>query len=300
MLRLCFTIWLAVTLTFLALRVATTDAIESKLRQNAASPAQIEASRARFGLDESLPVQYINYWRDLSQGDLGRSLVTQERVNRMIADQLPATLQLGAAALAFATLWGLLLGLWATHHHTTLANGSRAMIALSLAVPVYWSGTLVIWLFSRELMILGLPTGGNRGPQSIILPALVLGFHAGGSIGEVVAASLRSQIDETFMQTAQAKGLGRWRRTEHALRPALPPIITMLAIQAGFILSGTVIIEIIFTRQGIGKLLHQAVLDGDYPLVQGLVLGSALIYALTRMLSDGLRRLADPRRADKA
>jgi peptide/nickel transport system permease protein len=178
-----------------------------------------------------------------------------------------------------------------------LTISAEGFTALSLAVPVYWSATLVIFLAAHQLSFLGLPSGGSRGVASLILPALVLGFAVSGGIARIVAAALRENASRQFIMTARAKGLHPLRVYEHALRASLLPILSIIALQAGFLLSGAVIIEFMFTRRGLGSLLHQAVLDQDYPVVQALVLLAAIFYSLTRTLAGWLGRRADPRQA---
>ncbi len=286
--------WLALTLTFCALRALPSDAIEARLRASGASPAQVAAGRTAFGLDDPLPVQYANYLVGLPRGDLGISLVTREPVTRMILARLGPTLALSLSALIIATLSGIVLGTMAVSRSAwgMLAEG---LIALGLAAPVYWTATLLIYLAAHPLAGWGLPSGGTRGAASVILPALALGFSIGGGIARQTAGALQTQAREAFIQTARAKGLAITGVYGHRLRAAAPAIISIVALQAGFLLSGAVIIEIIFTRRGLGSLLYQAVLDQDYPVVQGLVLLAALVYALLRLAGQSLMQLADPR-----
>lgn len=303
--RLLFTAWLAVTLSFIALRVIPGDAVETQLRITATSEENIAARRAALGLDKPLPVQYLRYTADLLRGDLGQSLTTREAVTDMIRVRLAPTLSLALLALLTAITLGLLLGTLPVLHqlmeHSTLlfrAAGmvgffSTALTTLALAAPVYWTATLAIYLISNQLALL--PSGGAEGVKSLILPAVILGFHVSGAIARVVEASLCESLSQPFVQTARAKGLPVELVFEHALRVGLLPVFSITALQAGFLLGGTVIIEMIFTRRGLGSLMIQAVQEQDYPVVQGLVLFSALVYALTRGLADFLRHLADPR-----
>jgi ABC-type dipeptide/oligopeptide/nickel transport system permease component len=303
--RLLFTAWLAVTLSFIALRVIPGDAVETQLRITATPEENIAARRAALGLDKPLPVQYLRYTADLLRGDLGQSLTTREAVTDMIWVRLAPTFSLALLTLLTAIALGLLLGtlpvLRQLMENDTLlfrAAGiagffSTALTTLALAAPVYWTATLAIYLISNQLSLL--PSGGADGIKSLILPAMILGFHVSGAIARVVEASLRESLSQPFVQTARAKGLPVELVFEHALRVGLLPVFTITALQAGFLLGGTVIIEMIFTRRGLGSLMIQAVQEQDYPVVQGLVLFSALVYAVTRGLADFLRHLADPR-----
>ena len=307
-LRYLFTAWLAITLTFIALRLIPGDAIEIQLRQTATSRDQITAQQARFNLDDPVHIQYLDYLRDLMRGDFGRSLISHESVFTMIKDRTAPTLILALTSLLTAVCFGLTLGMMASLDalpdsktggipQTTalMSLTGSSIITLSLAAPVYWTATLAIYFSTRYFIGLNLPAGGTQGFRSLILPTLVLGFGICGGIARITETALRESLKQPFIQTAQAKGLSRLRLFEHALRASLLPILSIIALQAGFLLSGTVIIEIIFTRRGIGSLLHQAVLDQDYPVVQALVLLAALIYTLTRAAARFLEPYADPR-----
>jgi peptide/nickel transport system permease protein len=294
MLRYLLTAWIAITLSFFALRAIPGDAVESQLRQSGASPQDIAAQRNAFGLNDPLPRQYVDYLGSLIQGDLGVSLVTRERVSHIIAIRLLPTIHLAIASLGVAVASGILMGSLAGFRvNRPFAWISSGIITLSLATPTYWTATLAIYAASHQLG--WLPSGGTEGFTSLILPALVLGFSIGGGIARVTETTLSETLTLPFLQTAHAKGLGWWGIYRHALRASLLPILSIIALQAGFLLGGTVLIEMIFTRRGLGSLLHQAVLNQDYPVVQGLVLLGALVYALTRGFTRWLAYRADPR-----
>ena len=303
--RALLTGWLAVTLAFVGLRIVPGDAVESQLRAAGGTAEQVEAQRKLFGLDKPLIEQYVETITGYLQGDFGRSLTSREQVSTVIRDRMGPTVALAGSALLFATLLGWLMGSLAvldafsartrqcrvpTRRFLTFV--AEGFIALSLAVPVYWSATLVIYLGAHHLE---LPSGGTRGLSSLWLPSLVLGFAVSGGIARIVAASLRENATRQFIMTARAKGLHPLRVYDHALRASLLPILSIIALQAGFLLSGAVIIEFMFTRRGLGSLLHQSVLNQDYPVVQALVLLAALFYALTRAIAGWLGRRADPR-----
>lgn len=287
--RILLTLWFALTLTFLVLRLLPSDAIESQLRQRGASEQEIARQRAYFGLDDPLWQQYATYWGDLFQGDLGISLITRETVWAMIEARYRATITLALAAWGWAMLVGVGLGSLAAYEHPLWRRLAHLLMTFALAAPIYWTATLVIYLEAYPLRELDLPQ------RQLVLPALVLGFSVGGALGRVVETSLRHSLTQAFIQTARAKGLGGWGIYRHALRASLPPIISLGSLQLGFLLSGTVIVEIIFTRRGLGGLLHQSVLDQDYPVVQALVLLAALTYALSRGVAQILARWADRR-----
>lgn len=304
-LKIILTAWLAVTLSFIALRVLPGDGITAQLRLSGVPQSEIASRRAALGFDDPLYVQYGRYWINLAQGDLGQSLNTQENVTQMIRARLAPTFSLALVALLIAVTFGLVLGCVPTltefvaqgtfffHYVRFLRGASIALTTFALAAPAYWTATLAIFILTHQLAIL--PSGGTQNIKSLILPALVLGFHVSGAIARVTEASLREVLTQPFIQTARAKGMPFEVVLEHALRVAMLPVFTVTALQAGFLLGGTVIIEIIFTRRGLGSLMIQAVQEQDYPLVQGLVLLSALVYAVTRALAEFLRWLADPR-----
>lgn len=285
-----FVLWISLTLVFVALRVLPGDALSGT--QFDRSQAEIEAQREQLGLNDSLLVQYGRYLLDLLQAELGTSLVTREKVSVMIGVRLVPTLSLGLAAFGIATLIGSVLGIISSWN-TPLRPVSDAIIVMAQALPIYVTALLLIYLFSLELD--WLPASGSSSPLHLILPATTLGFHTAGSIAHVLNASLRDAYDQPYLLTARAKGLPLIDQFDHAFRIAILPALSVLALQAGFLLGGTVIVEVIFVRRGIGSLLFQAVLDRDYPVVQALTLLSALVYMIANALSNLGHRLLDPR-----
>jgi ABC-type dipeptide/oligopeptide/nickel transport system permease component len=216
-------------------------------------------------------------------------------VSQIILDQLEPTLTLAFSALAVAATLGLVLGcLAALDVGWGISTASRALISLALSVPIYWTGTLAIFFFTVQLNLL--PSAGAGRLSQLILPASVLGFHSAGAIGQVVQAGVLETLRAEFVRTARAKGLReRAVVTRHVLRASLLPAVTILAVQAGFLLSGVVITEALFNRPGIGRVLLDATLRQNYPVVQGVVIWSAIVYALANGLADALYHLIDPR-----
>jgi len=282
-LRGCLTIWLAVTISFFLLRLLPGDAIESQLRQgNAISTEAIVAQRAYFGLDAPLTIQYVRYWDNLIQGDLGISLITREPVSHMIQSRLPATIRLATVTLIIAIGVGNIVGI-GTLAPQPIGGLCQIIITITLATPIYWSATLMIYMMNRAAW------------QGILPAAIVLGISVGGGIAQVVSGSLHQTKEESYIQTARAKGLRLDGVFYHQWRASLLPIISVIALQSGFLLSGTVIIEIIFRRQGIGSLLYQSVLNQDYPTVQAIILLSAAVYLAIRLIAQWLAAQIDPR-----
>lgn len=292
------TLWLAATLAFFALRLLPGDAIRSQLTESGAPASAIAERRAALGLDDPAHIQYGRYLAALAQGDLGTSLLNGLPVSALLADQLDATLELALAAMIVAVPLGLSLGAGA------LMAGwggwlARAALALALSAPIYWTGTLAIYFFTAQLELL--PSGGAGRLSQLVLPALVLGYQLAGGIAQVAQAALGEAIPMPHVTTARAKGLGAWRvGLWHLLRPTLPPIVTQIGIQTGFLLSGAVITETIFSRPGVGRLLLDATLRQDYPLVQGVVVWAAAVFIFITLAADMLIALVDPRVRQRA
>lgn len=286
-------IWLAATLAFFALRLLPGDAIVAQLLQVGVPEEIIEEYRAEDGLTDPAGVQYVRFLSGLVRGDLGLSLLSREPVTEMIARNILPTLTLALPALILASVWGALLGV-AGALHWPLASAARIITSLSLSTPIYWTGTLAIFVFTVQLGLL--PSAGAGRLSHLVLPVGVLSFHTAGTIARVTQANVRSALNADFVPVARAKGL-RERRVifHHILRVGLLPIAQVIALQAGFLLSGTVITEMLFVRPGIGKLLYDSTLKQDYPVVQGVVIFSVVVYTVLNTLADVLYPLLDPR-----
>lgn len=290
MIRPLLVLWVAVTLVFFALRVLPGDAVLTTHRHS--SPQQLETIRAELGLTQPLPVQYGRYLWQLVQGDLGISLTSYQPVSKVIAARLVPTLALGLSAFGVATTLGMLLGVTSSLGGW-LGRLADVIILVSQAVPFYITAIVAVLIFSVELQ--WLPASGSSRPVHLILPAAILGFHTSGSIARVLSANLRQAYQQPYMLTAQAKGLPPIDLFDHAFRMALLPTLSVLALQAGFLLSSTVIVEVMFSRRGVGSLLYQSVLDRDYPVVQALTLLGASTYLAANSVSQLARRQLDPR-----
>lgn len=290
-----FTVWLAVTFAFTALHALPGDAIEAQLTQSGATPAQINARRAALGLDKPLIEQYETMLTGLLRGDFGTSLSGDRPVSAILGEQFGATAQLTAAALVLAIVLGVALGLLSALGRSGIIRGMAVGgVALALAAPVYWTGTLAIYVFSVWLK--ALPSSGGGDLRHLILPAGTLGLAVSGGIARVTAANVRDVAGADFVRTARAKGLRRWQIVyRHILRASWPPILSMIALQGGFLLGGTAIVEALFVRQGIGQVLLNAINTHDYPVVQGAVVIGALAYSLLNAAADLINAAIDPR-----
>lgn len=282
-------VWLAVTLAFFALRVLPGDALDAQLRESGASAPIIAERRAALGLDQPTLVQYGDYLLSAIQGDFGVSLLDGRPVAEIIIGQLPATAVLTFAALVIAVTLGGVIG-WFAEYNVI----ARVLLSLSLSAPLFWTGTIAILIAAVRLNLL--PASGAGRLDQLILPASVLGFHTAGGIAQVVWAATQETRAQDFVRTAHAKGLPiALVARRHVLRASLPPILAVIALQTGFLFTGSVITESLFARPGLGRVLLDAVLQQNYPVVQGIIVFSAGVYALLNLSADAAQRLLDPR-----
>lgn len=286
-------LWLAATLIFFALRVLPGDALAAQLAQGGATTAQIDAARAQLGLDDHLLAQYGRFLGGLLRGSLGVSLSSGRPVEDMIAERLWPTIELALLAVLLAALGGLALGVLSAADRWA-GRMARLLVGLALGVPIYWTATLAVVLFAVTLG--WLPSSGTGSWRQLVLPVSVLAFHTLGAIARLTQISVREVRAMLFVRTAHGKGLpaGLVLR-RHVLRVALPPAVTVIALQTGFLLGGAVIIESVFVRPGIGRLLLDSTLRQDYPVVQGVVVLTATAYVALNTLADIVHRLLDPR-----
>ncbi|MFN8452978.1 MAG: ABC transporter permease, partial [Anaerolineae bacterium] len=252
-------LWLAASLAFFALRVLPGDALQAQLQESGASAEVIAERRAALGLDDPLIVQYGRFLGGLLRGDLGVSLLDGRPVTEVIAEQFVPTASLALASLMIAAVAGVALGTVAALDWRG-ASLARLLLDLSLSMPIYWTGTLAIYIFAVRLDWLS--------GSGFVLPTAVLGFHAAGAVGQVVRSAVSETLAFDFVRTARAKGLReRSVIVRHVLRASLLPGVTVIALQAGFLLGGVVITESLFVRPGIGRVLLNATLRQDYPVV---------------------------------
>lgn len=280
------TVWLAVTLAFFALQVIPGDAALENLSEAGASPAVVEARRAQLGLDVPPLEQYLRYMAGLVTGSLGVSLLDGRPVAEILGQPAFSTLQLALAAGLITLLTGLPLGLLAASRGRGGLSG-RLVLGLMMSVPILWTGTLA-------LSAIGPMRTGAVG--DLLLPALLLGLSGAGAFGLVTERAIAETQTQSFVRTARAKGLRerdvQWR---HVLRASAGTLLVAYMLQFGFLLSGAVLIEALFNRSGIGRLLVQTALRQDYPVVLGVVVWSAVWYGALLLAADLLAYWLDPR-----
>ncbi|MEJ2013228.1 MAG: ABC transporter permease [Anaerolineales bacterium] len=288
------TAWAAVTITFFALRIAGGDPAENLLAQGLATVEQAQALRQRLGLDRPLGVQYLDFLGDLVHGDFGLSLYTSRPVARVISEQLPYTLTLALVGLSIALLLGFSLGIIAAWHENRFDGRAAAVLSdISTALPVAFMGVLLLYATLLLSSASGLPISGTN----LLLPALVLGIATTGPIGRIVQAGLRESLRSEYILAARARGLRSGLRLFwHAFRPALSPVISLIALEAAYLFSGTVVTETVFSRPGLGRLLVKSILESDFPVAQALVVLAALFYTVSHVLADVGAIMLDPRR----
>ncbi|HKF40160.1 MAG TPA: nickel ABC transporter permease [Candidatus Acidoferrum sp.] len=287
-------LWLVLTLVFLLIHIVPGDPVEQMLGEGA-NLSQIAELRQALGLDQPLLTQYGHYLGQMVRGDLGHSFKFQAPVRQVIFERYPATLELAFLALLVCAALAIPAGVWAAYRRGSNADRAVGVFSLlGLAVPNFALGPLLIVLFSIQLG--WLPVSGRGGVLNYILPAVTLGAALAAILTRMVRGAMLEELSSDYVRTARAKGLpASVVLVRHALRNALIPIITILGLQFGTLLAGTIVTETIFSWPGIGRLTVQAISSRDYPLLQGCILVIALSYVLVNLLTDVLYALIDPR-----
>lgn len=284
-------------LVFLLVHLAPGDPVTSMLGLRPRAEDVVRLRHA-LGLDQPLPVQYLLWLLRVAQGDLGRSLLVNQPVAEVIASRLPLTAELAVISMSIAVLIGVPLGvLSAVRRNSLLDNVGRVVAMLGVSMPVFWLGLLLIIVFS--LFLGWLPAGGSPddvGPAALVLPSITLGTAFAALIQRITRSSMLEVLEEDYIRTARAKGLPK-RSVEyrHALKNALIPVVTVIGFSIGTLLSGAVLTETIFSLPGLGRLMTDAVLARDYPLVSGAVLVVAVIFVLINLAVDLIYAVLNPR-----
>ena len=289
-------IWGVSTFVFLIIHLIPGDPIDLMLGETA-SIVDREALRRQLGLDRPLWQQYLTFLQRAVRGDLGHSLHNRRPVSTLIGERLPATAALAGAALVVAIVLALPLGVLASlRPHSWLDTVSMLLALIGVSMPNFWLGPLLILAFSLHLGWLPVSGRGDGSIAYLILPALTLGTAMMAILTRMTRAGMLETLREDYIRTARAKGLVEWIVVgKHALGNALIPLVTLIGLQGGALLSGAVITETIFAWPGLGDLTIRAIQQRDYPVVQGCVLIIALTYVVANMITDVVYAVLDPR-----
>jgi ABC-type dipeptide/oligopeptide/nickel transport system permease component len=296
-LRLLFALpalWLIVTMVFLLAHIVPGDPVAQMLGEGARSD-DLQQLRHALGLDVPIPVQYERYLKGVLHGNLGESFRFQQPVTRVILEHYPATLELAAVALGVCILIGIPAGVLAAHKRGENVDHAVGVLTLfGLSLPNFALGPVLMLVFS---VILGwLPVTGRGGIPHLVLPAFTLGAALAAILTRMVRTSVIEELSTDYVRTARAKGVPESGVLfRHALRNALIPILTILGLQFGTLLAGTIVTETIFSWPGVGHLTVQAINARDYPLLQGCILLIAASYVVVNLLTDMVYAVVDPR-----
>ncbi|MED1723696.1 ABC transporter permease [Brevibacillus parabrevis] len=260
-----------------------------------ATPEAISQMRTALGLDQPLWQQYVGFLGRLLTGDLGTSLFTGESVWEQIVTRFPITLQLAIFSVLIAAIFGILLGTIAAVKQNTLVDRFVVLLSLvGISAPGFWIALFLIWIFAYKLALF--PISGYEGVHSLLLPAITLGMAEAGMIARMTRASMLEVIKQDYLRTAEAKGASLVSLIfSHGLPNAIIPVVTMIGLQFGSLMAGAVVVETVFSLQGIGSLAIEAISKRDMPTVQGMVFFMALIFALTNLIVDLIYSRIDPR-----
>ena len=287
---------LGITLfTFLMVHLTPGDPVTIFALGKPLSPEREAQIRAQYGLDQPLWVQYRNYMGDLLRGDLGKGLRDQRPVWDTISEAIMPTLQLTIAGLAVALTLGVTLGILAAVFHNSWLDSAAMVVALlGVSTPVFYLGLILLFLFSFHFHLF--PATGVGSWENLVLPALTVGFASAAYIARLVRSSMLETLRQDYVTTARAKGLNeRIVIASHALKNALIPMVTYFGIQLAGLLTGAVVTEQVFSRPGLGRVAITAIGNRDFPLIQGTVLVTAIVYVLVNLVVDLSYAVIDPR-----
>lgn len=295
--RLLYTIpvlWLVVSVVFLLIHLVPGDPIQQMLGEGATA-SDVQSLRHAYGLDVPIGQQYVNYWKGVLRGDLGRSLRLDQPVTRIIGQRYPWTLQLTIAAMIVALLISIPAGVRSARRRNRWDDRVLSFVSLlGLSFPNFALGPILILFFSIELALL--PVSGSGTFAHLILPAITLGGALAAILTRMVRTAMLEELSQDYIRTARAKGLPENTVVyKHALRNALIPVLTVVGLQFGALLAGAIVTETIFSWPGIGRLTIQAINSRDYYLVEGCILTIGLTYVIVNFVTDFLYSMANPR-----
>ncbi len=283
------------TLVFSLIHLVPGDPAVQIAGENARAE-DVRQVRHALGLDQPLFTQYVNYLRAIAHGDLGRSFQTNESVSVQIRQRYPATIELAFGAMVIALLVAFPLGIIsAIYRNSWIDNVARFFALIGVSMPSFWFGPLLIMAFAINHPWFPV-SGRDEGLRSLVLPALTMGLALAAILTRMIRVSLAEELTQLYVTTAVAKGVTRMKVIfRHAMKNALIPVITVLALQFGSLLTGAIITEQIFSWPGLGRLLYDSILKRDYPQVQASILVIALTYIAVNFASDLLYGVVDPR-----
>ncbi len=289
------TIFVTTILVTLLIHLVPGDPVQIMYAQSqGTTPEQMEEVRKSLGLDKSIPVQYAMFIGRLLEGDLGNTIRGGQPVLDVILQRLPNTLVLAVAAMAIAILIGVPIGFFAAYKQGTIWDVTLMITAIAgISMPHFWLGLILLFYFAVDLG--WLPVSGG-GPLNLVLPALTLGLSNAAIFARLTRSSMIDVLSQDFVQTAIAKGLPKklvLRR--HVLRAGLIPIITMMGLQFAFMMGGAIVVENIFSWNGVGRMAVEAIFQRDYPIIQGFILTFAVVVVFVSIMLDAVYAFIDPR-----
>jgi len=289
------TIWITTVLVTLLIHAVPGDPVQIMYAQSqSTTPEQIEEVRRSLGLDRPIPVQYAMFMERLVQGDLGKTIRGGQPVLDVIMQRLPNTLVPACAAMFIAVLIGVPIGFLAAYRKGSLTDITLMIIAIAgISMPHFWLGLMLLFYFAVELG--WLPVSGN-GWLNLVLPALTLGLSNAAIFARLTRSSMIDVMNQDYVQTALAKGLPKalvLRR--HVLRAGLLPVVTMMGLQFAFMMGGAIVVENIFSWNGVGRMAVEAIFQRDYPIIQGFILTFSVVVVLVAITIDALYAVLDPR-----
>jgi len=280
--------------TFLLLYVAPGDPVQAMVGERA-DPETLARLRAELRLDDPLPQQFAHYVKGVLTGDLGTSYITRRPILKDLLERFPATLRLAGAAMLFASVAGISIGIFGAWRPGTWADRVATFGAyLGVSFPVYWVGLILILIFAVNLR--WLPPSGSSGLVYLILPAITLGMRSVAFLARMTRAAMQEVLQSDFVRTARAKGLNEGRVVlSHAFRNALMPVVTVLGLDFGSYLTGSILTETIFSWPGVGRYVLTAIDKRDLPAVQGSILFLSLLFVMVNLVTDLVYARVDPR-----
>ena len=290
-----FTIFVTTILVTLLIHIVPGDPVQIMFAQSQGStPEQIEQVRKNLGLDQPIYIQYINYINQLSKGDLGKTIRGGQPVLEVIFQRLPNTILLAISAMVIAILLGVPLGFLAAYNKGTISDTLVMIFAISgISMPHFWLGLILLFIFAVDLG--WLPVSGS-GLLNLVLPALTLGISNAAIFARLTRTSMIEILQQDFVMTALAKGLPkRYVLRKHVLRAGLIPLVTMMGMQFAFMMGGAIVVENIFSWNGVGRMAVEAIFQRDYPIIQGFILTFSIIVVFVTISLDIIYAFVDPR-----